>query len=86
MPTKLKFLYWWKLAWVKIGQKRIDFEWENGRVREWENWRMVELESWRIGEFAFLKNQKFILKIASQKQKVCRKNIEFERKFRRNDR
>ena len=42
MPTKLKFLYWWKLALVKIGWKRIDFEWENGRV--------IELESGRVGE------------------------------------
>ena len=54
MPTKLKFLYWWKLAWVKIGLKRTDFEWENGRVRE--------LESGRVGEFAFLKIQNLFLK------------------------
>ena len=46
-----------KLDWEKIGWKRIDFE--------WENWRVGELESGRVGEFAFLKNQKFILKIAS---------------------
>ena len=54
MPTKLKFLYWWKLAWVKIGWKRIDFE--------WESLRMGEFESGRIGEVAFLKNQNLFLK------------------------
>ncbi len=53
---------------------------------ELESWKVGELESGRVGEFAFLKNQKFILKIASLKQKVCRKNVDFERKFRRNDR
>ena len=42
------------MAWVKIGLKRTDFEWENGRVRE--------LESGRVGEFAFLKIQNLFLK------------------------
>ena len=28
MPTKLKFLYWWKLAEVKLAGS-IDFEWES---------------------------------------------------------
>ena len=32
---------------------------------EFENGRIGELENGRVGEFAFLKNQKFILKIAS---------------------
>ena len=36
---------------VKIGWKRIDFEWENWRVGEWESLRVGELENGRVGEF-----------------------------------